>query len=245
MIAAQTLLQNLAQEHRHIKPALASLDEEYLRELSQTSWLPGWENAFKALTASPPESCRYILLGESPYPRQGSANGYAFWDGAVDSLWSETGFSKSVNRATSLRNFLKMLLHTEGLLHEDLSQEAISAVDKSGLHQTAKSFFEGMMQKGFMLLNASLVFEEGRVAYHAKHWQPFMESLFANFAAQANPPELILWGNIAKKVNPCGLKTALCSEHPYNISFIHNPDVQAFFKPLRLLRVKNDDSQSG
>lgn len=234
----QAHLHHLAQEHHHLKPAFARLGEDYLAELAKTSWLPGWDRVFNALTARSAHTCRYILLGESPYPRPTSANGYAFWDGAVDSLWSENGFSKAVNRATSLRNFLKMLLHVEGFLSEDMSQEAISRIDKSTLHQTAESFFEGMMRQGFMLLNASLVFEEGRVAYHAKQWQPFMESLFAQFAAQANPPELILWGNIAKKVDPCGLKTALCSEHPYNISFIHNPDVQAFFKPLHLLRAR-------
>ena len=44
------------------------------------------------------------------------ANGYAFWDAAVNELWSDNGLSKAVNRATSLRNFIKMLLVTEGAL---------------------------------------------------------------------------------------------------------------------------------
>lgn len=229
-------LQNPAQVPRHLKIALASLDANYLDELTQTDWLPGWDKLFNALTAKSADSYRYVLLGESPYPRQRSANGYAFWDGAVDSLWSDTGFSKAVNRATSLRNFLKMLLGVEGLLGEDMSQAAISNIDKKSLMPSAQAFFNGMMEQGFLLLNASLVFEEGRVAYHARQWQPFMEALFAHFAAQPRPPELILWGNIAKKVNPCGLQTALSCEHPYNISFIHNPDVRAFFKPFHLLR---------
>ena len=59
---------------------------------------------------------RYLLIGESPYPRRASANGIAFYDAAVDSLWSEQGLSKAVNRATSLRNIVKTALLAEGLL---------------------------------------------------------------------------------------------------------------------------------
>ena len=56
----------------------------------------------------------YVLFGES-LPRRASANGYAFWDAAVKIMVS-FGNSKTVNRATSLLNILKMLLIAEGCL---------------------------------------------------------------------------------------------------------------------------------
>ena len=97
----------------------------------------------------PLSSVRTILFGESPYPREGSANGYAFWDAAVENLWSDSGLSKAVNRATSLRNFIKMLLLARGDLNHDFSQPAIAQLDKSTFHRTADEFFTGLLNKGF------------------------------------------------------------------------------------------------
>src|SRR5690349_3968920 len=96
--------------------ALQSMDKAYLDALASTpDWLPGPDKIFNAFSL-PVSKVNYLLFGESPYPRAASANGYAFWDAAVSDLWSPQGLSKKVNRATSLRNFLKMLLVAEGLL---------------------------------------------------------------------------------------------------------------------------------
>ncbi|MCD8542804.1 MAG: hypothetical protein LRY69_05290 [Gammaproteobacteria bacterium] len=93
-----------------MEQALGRMDEQYLEFLlSDTRWLPGMDKVFNAFML-PFEQVNYILLGESPYPRAASANGYAFWDQSVGEIWSTNGLSKSVNRATSLRNFIKMLL---------------------------------------------------------------------------------------------------------------------------------------
>ena len=121
--------------------ALKGMAPEYLHELQFTqTWLPGIPSLFAAFSL-PLSSTRYILLGESPYPRSQSANGYAFWDAAVGTLWSQTGLSKDVNRATSLRNLVKMLLHARGDLMHDFSQEAIAQLDKSVYLQTANQLF--------------------------------------------------------------------------------------------------------
>src|SRR5476651_2063113 len=90
-----------------IQQALTSLDKTYLDALTQSDqWLPGPKQIFNAFSL-PLDKVNYVLFGESPYPRAQSANGYAFWDAAVKNLWSEKGMTKEVNRATSLRNFLK------------------------------------------------------------------------------------------------------------------------------------------
>ena len=120
---------------------LGLMDTNYLKQLqSSENWLPGI-NAMLAAFSLPLSETHYILLGESPYPRAQSANGYAFWDNAVGSLWSETGLSKEVNRATSLRNLIKMLLFARGDLSLDFSQEAISKIDKAQYVQTVQQLF--------------------------------------------------------------------------------------------------------
>ena len=114
--------------HDMLLQALMYVSDDYLRELEMTQdWLPGSFFLFSAFRL-PASSVRFILLGESPYPRAQSANGHAFWDAAVHDLWSATGFSKQVNRATSLRNMMKMLLHARGDLVEDFSQPALSLI---------------------------------------------------------------------------------------------------------------------
>jgi len=221
------------------KRALNTMDPAYLAALPQSPWLPGPTAIFKAFSL-PREQTRYVLLGESPYPRAVSANGYAFWDGAVTDLWSEKGLAKAVNRATSLRNLLKMLLLADDqLTASDLSQTAIAKLSKAGFIQTLPALFERLLQHGFLLLNASLVLSERPVKQDAKAWLPFIRYVLQHLSA-TQPITLILWGAIAHVIDK---EPALAhvprqvAEHPYNISFIHNPEVQAFFRPMRLLAV--------
>lgn len=220
--------------------ALNTMDSDYLKQIQNDNhWLPGVNQLFSAFSL-PLSQTQYILLGESPYPRKISANGYAFWDNSVGSLWSSTGLSKEVNRATSLRNWIKMLLIARSDLLENTSQDAIARVDKSGLVQTAEEFFKGMMKRGILLLNASLIYSKGKVPYHARHWKPFMQNLFEQLAERKPNIQLILFGKIAEKIPLNKLLLGLVSEHPYNVSFITNPRVIEFFKPMDLLSYESN-----
>ncbi|MBA2651518.1 MAG: uracil-DNA glycosylase [Tatlockia sp.] len=221
--------------HKILNKALDCVDEDYLMLLeNDKNWLPGLTSIFAAFSL-PLNETKYILLGESPYPRSKSANGYAFWDNAVSNLWSDSGLSKEVNRATSLRNLMKMLLVSRGDLQEDQSQQAIAVLDKSRYWQTAEQFFSTLVSKGFLLLNASLVYAEDKVQFHAKKWQPFMHSLLIQLSDHKDTLQLILFGQIAKQVPEVKFFTCLIAEHPYNLTFITNPQVLEFFKPLDLL----------
>jgi len=221
--------------HPRLKEALGAMDSNYLLELKQSNnWLPGMQFLLAAFTR-PVSSTRYILFGESPYPRRASANGQAFWDAAVGPIWSDTGLSKAVNRATSLRNVMKMLLHARGDLSTDFSQPAIAQLDDARYHQTIDTFFQNMMAQGFLLLNASLVYEAGKIPYHARHWLPFMQALLDGFVGEQHKVELVLFGRVAEKIPGYTRFSGLLAEHPYNISFITNPDVIKFFKPMDLL----------
>ena len=181
----------------------------------------------------------YLLLGESPYPRAESANGYAFWDANVHELWSEKGLSKAVNRATSLRNLMKMLLFAREDLSDDFSQLAISGVDKSSLVHTIDELFQNMINSGFLLLNASLVLSQERVSYDARHWKIFIDCVLHQLSELKPSIKLLLFGKIATQIEQKEQFECLIAEHPYNISFITNSKVIDFFKPLDLLK-KND-----
>ena len=234
-IVHQLISQTNPQWHEFIEQALLELDSDYLNEvLSNNEWLPGRERMLAAFTG-PLENVRYVLLGESPYPRAESANGYAFWDNAVGDLWSEKGLSKTVNRATSLRNLIKMLLLSRGDLTNDFSQQAIAALDKSNYWQTGTQLFSALIDKGFLLLNATLIYREKQVNADAKQWRSFLKSILHQLVQKKPEVQLILFGRIAAEIDQTQLSTGLCCEHPYNISFITNPNVLKFFNSLDLL----------
>ncbi len=225
--------------HACLQRALAAMEPAYLEMLAHTpDWLPGPQAIFRAFSL-PVTKTKYILFGESPYPRAASANGYAFWDNAVTALWSDTGLDKKVNRATSLRNLIKLLLVAEGLLQPNQTgQTEIAKVNKKDLIKTNKQLFDNFTNKGFLLLNASLVLRPSRVKEDALQFQPFLQEVLTFITKHTPTIELILWGKIAEKIQsltlalPCKKYLA---EHPYNLSFIHNTKMRDFFQPLHLL----------
>ena len=222
-----------------IHKAVETMDKGYIQTLSSTdNWLPGTAHLFSAFSL-PLAKTQFILLGESPYPRKASANGYAFWDAAVKDIWSLTGLSKTVNRATSLRNFIKMLLLTHDYLEANtLSQAAIADISKTRLIKTAQDLFENMQKKGILLLNASLVLSEQPIKYDAQHWFSFLLSLIRQLDQAGHPVHFILLGKIAEKILPfipAHWPQPFIAAHPYNLSFIHDVAVQDFFKPFNLI----------
>jgi len=224
--------------------ALQSVDTDYLTELVQSNdWLPGIDQLFSAFRRDR-QNLRYILIGESPYPRAESANGIAFYDAAVDALWSETGLSKPVNRATSMRNIIKTALLAEGFIEADpegkISQASIAMVDKSGMIQTMGDLFQVLQDRGFLMLNATPVLHSMRKpVIEAKYWQGFLGRLLELLAPSAkHPVTLVLWGKIAETIESLELSTnyqKLVSEHPYNLSFIHNREMQGLFREIGVL----------
>ena len=223
--------------HPLLEKALSKMDRHYLSALErQADWLPGPEKIFNAFS-QPLKQVRYILFGESPYPRAASANGYAFWDAAVETLWSATGFSKPLNRATSLRHFIKMLLVAHRILPSNqLDQSSIAQLDHTHHLQTLDEVFNRMLEKGFLLLNASLVLSKQKVALEAKYWEPFLICLLEHFSSKSI--SLILFGKIAERLHKHEIVQKfdrIQSEHPYNTSFIHNQNVLQFFSSFNLL----------
>lgn len=231
--------------------AVADADPAYLPALAADDYLPTEGRLFAAF-ALPLDAVRYVLVGEGPYPRPASATGVCFMDGAVESLWSEKGLSKQVNRATSLRNFVKMLLVAVGeltlestagdaLAHVSLKARAIG----SRYIQTLTELQANLTRHGFLLLNATLVYRPHiPPVKDAKAWRPFLQTVLEALAEQAGhkhlpPPTLVLWGKIAELLGALAATSrfpSLVSEHPYNISFIANQTMQKLFRPMHLLQ---------
>ncbi|MCS0607380.1 uracil-DNA glycosylase [Massilia solisilvae] len=224
--------------------AMAQATPAYLPTLASNNYLPTRNRLFAAF-ALPLEKVRYVLVGEGPYPREESATGVCFMDGAVGELWCENGLSKAVNRATSLRNFMKMLLVADGQLQPgDCSGQALApvaaAARTNGSIRTLAELQSNLTSHGFLLLNAALVFRPHVApAVEARAWQPFLQTVLAALADRPAPPTLVLWGKIAEqlKKRPETARFAqVCAEHPYNLSFIQHDGMQKLFGPMHLLR---------
>jgi uracil-DNA glycosylase len=228
--------------------AMAAANPAYLPALAVDDYLPTELRLFAAFEL-PRDQVRYVLVGEGPYPRAESATGVCFMDGAVKGLWSDQeggGLSKPVNKATSLRNFMKMLLVADGQLQaEDTGGAALAAIAAQSRQspatiQTLAEMQHNLTAHGFLLLNASLVFRSHVAPVKdAQAWQPFFETVIAALAA--SQPKLVLWGKIAGQLNRLPAVRALpqiVCEHPYNLSFIANDDMHKLFRPMRLLRAQ-------
>ena len=219
--------------------AYASLSQEYRTFLeSNKDYFPTKENYFNAFKTLAREDVRYILFGQDPYPRVESAGGYAFIDTNVKILFSANGLSKEVNKATSLRNFIKMALVASGdLTSEDTSQSAIIKVNKNQMIDSIEDLRKNFEKNGILLLNTALIFEDKKSSIkHVKAWRSFMQTLLRGL--EGEDIKLILFGTHAKALKkdlPLEKFDAIELEHPYNHTFISNPKALNLFGEMKLL----------
>ncbi len=229
--------------HSSWKPLLSeayhTLDKEYRIFLeNDREYFPSQEEYLNAFKTLPRHKVKFILFGQDPYPRKESAKGYAFIDAKVKNIFSDSGLSKEVNRATSLRNFIKMALLARGdLKKEDLSQEAITKIDKEKLIISIDQLRSNFEENGVLLLNTALIFTDKKSSTkHVKLWRPFIQTLLASLEKES--PTLILFGTHAKELKK---KLSLENyntielEHPYNHTFILNEKALNLFGSMKLL----------
>ncbi len=224
-----------------LSEAYASLESDYQRFLEEDeSYFPSKENYLNAFNTLPKEKVKYILFGQDPYPRKESAGGYAFIDTKVQNLFSVSGLSKEVNRATSLRNFMKMaLVASERLTSDDTSQEAITKLDKTQLIDSIEDLRINFEKNGVLLLNTALIFTDKKsTKKHVKAWKPFVQTLLN--ALEDDAPKLILFGTHAKDLKKqfsLDKFETIELEHPYNHTFVSNPKALELFGPMHLLDI--------
>ena len=122
-----------------------------------------------ALTLTPFDAVRVVILGQDPYHGAGQAHGLAF------------SVPPGVRPPPSLRNiFLE--------LQRDL-----------GCEPPAHGSLEGWARQGVLLLNAVLTVEDGSPGAHAgRGWEALTASLLNRLAADAQPKVFMLWGALAQ-----------------------------------------------
>lgn len=240
MPALNKILKEVDESWRDIlEDSIKCLNDDYLRFLLENKgFFPDINNFLNAFKTLPLEKTKYILFGQDPYPRYKSATGYAFMDGMVDKIFSQDGLSTQVNKATSLRNFIKMLLICENKLTKcDTSQKAISQIKKDKLCLDMQCIKKNLEKNGALLLNISLVFtSKEKSNFHLKQWINFTDRLLERISDRKI--KLILFGKVAQKVEK--FNNSICFEkfvspHPYNIGFITNDEVINLFKPMKLI----------
>jgi len=219
--------------------AFSALSSEY-REFLATddSYIPDKDNYLNAFKTLSKDDVKYILFGQDPYPRKQSAGGYAFIDTNVKEIFAPTGLSKEVNRATSLRNFIKMALVARGDLSlEDTSQDAIAKIDKTPLINSIDELRYNFEKNGVLLLNTALVFTDKKSSSkHIKEWRGFIQVLLEEL--QDRDITLILFGTHAKELKKrfdLSSYKSIELQHPYNHTFISNKDALNLFGKMDLL----------
>ena len=148
---------------------------------------PPKAQVFSALSLTPPEAVRVVLLGQDPYPTAGNANGLAF------------SVTKDMKIPASLKNVFLGLQADLGLSvpsHGDLTAWA---------------------QRGVLLLNAVLtVREKAPNSHQKKGWEAFTTAVLRHVATSPRKVVFLCFGKPALKlVESLGTKHPIvAAPHP-------------------------------
>ncbi|MHA6317943.1 uracil-DNA glycosylase [Altererythrobacter sp. CAU 1778] len=158
---------------------------EPVLESAEARQLCGWLNAqeaegkavfpprcqrLAALSLTPLDSVRVVILGQDPYHGPGQAHGLSF------------SVPDGVRPPPSLKNIFREL-------------EA-----DCGLPVPSRGNLESWARQGVLLLNTALSVEEGKAGSHAgRGWEAITDACVAAVAEREEPSVFILWGAHAQK----------------------------------------------
>lgn len=152
---------------------------------------PPQSQIFQALTLTPPEKVKVVIVGQDPYHGPSQANGLAF------------SVSPGIPIPPSLRNIFREL-------HEDIGAKI---PDSGDLTPWAK--------QGVLLLNTVLTVQGGTPNSHKDWgWQEFVLEVFRLCVTLPQPTVFLLWGRQAQtfvsglSLDKLPNKRVLCSSHP-------------------------------
>ena len=213
-LPANRLTESLAAHFDRVPPMWRDVTEPYRRSevgRSLIDWVDGRVQTgavvypaepLRALSLTPFDAVRVVILGQDPYHGAGQAEGLAF----------------SVPYATrrgqpwppSLRNIL---------------QEWASDL---GREWPASGSLVPWAQQGVLLLNTCLTVEDGAPASHAKRgWEALTDALVDALAADVRPKVFLLWGAHAQAKAPRiaahPQHAVLQSNHPSPLSAKRGP----------------------
>lgn len=133
---------------------------------------PASKDVFRALTLTPLDKVKVVILGQDPYHGPGQANGLCF----------------SVNRGIPLPPSLKNI-------YKELESDC-------GIKMATHGCLETWAEQGVLLLNSILTVEAGQAASHQKKgWEQVTDAIIRSLAERDSevPLVFVLWGDYAQK----------------------------------------------
>ena len=184
----QTLLQD-----EFASPYYAALTRRVAQARAQSTIYPEAGRELYALTLTPPEKVRVVILGQDPYHEPQQAFGLAF----------------AVQRGTPLPPSLRNI-------YRELADDLHCPLPESG-------DLTPWARQGVLLLNTVLTVERGKANSHAAWgWQRFTDAVIAATNTLAQPIVFLLWGAQAQKkaalVKAQAPRLLLCAPHPSPLS---------------------------
>jgi uracil-DNA glycosylase len=151
-------------------PYFLSMSELLHEERKKFHVFPPEVKVFAALSASPFNDTKVVILGQDPYHGAEQADGLAF------------SVSRNSVMPPSLRNIFKEL-------HDDIGTAIPSHGDLSA-----------WAQQGVLLLNTTLTVREGEAGSHyGRGWENLTDAIILALNEKADPVVFLLWGAHARK----------------------------------------------
>jgi len=147
---------------------MARIDAE--RAAGKAIYPPASE-VFNALTLTPLDNVKVVILGQDPYHGPGQAHGLCF------------SVQSGVKTPPSLMNIYKEL-----------------AQDIEGFHVPEHGNLTAWAEQGVLLLNTVLTVEQGKAHSHAKWgWETFTDAVIKSVNDTQHGVVFLLWGSHAQK----------------------------------------------
>jgi len=180
--------------------------EKFLGKARGKEYIPKRENTFAALKGRDPQDWKVVIIGQDPYPREESAVGIAFNDGAIKK-WTD-----KLN--PSFTNIMKSVLIHEKKTSEGGDIAAFRAAAKASNLIDPPAWFDHSQKEGVMWINTALTFSSKEIEIlkqHTDFWRPIVTSIFEiiieakktamnNDKARKDGLVFIMWGGYAQKL---------------------------------------------
>lgn len=152
------------------KPYLKSLASFVSKERQTSIVYPTEENVFNALTLTPFDKVKVVIIGQDPYHGPKQAHGLSF------------SVPYDVPMPPSLRNIFKEL-------ESDL-----------GITTPSHGCLNHWAEQGVLLLNATLTVRKNEpMSHQGQGWELFTDAIIEKLAQKKDPLIFVLWGKHAMK----------------------------------------------
>ncbi len=142
------------------------IDEEYKR----TTVFPERKNIMNALSYTPYESVKVVIVGQDPYHGVGQAHGLCF------------SVNPGIKTPPSLVN-----------MYKELSRDLGCYIPNNG-------YLVKWAKQGVLMLNSVLTVQEDKAGSHrGKGWERFTDRIIEEINKKDEPVVFLLWGNYAKE----------------------------------------------